>query len=107
MSAKRDALLQKVEQGERVAEIRDALGLSGEAFATLLQKRLHALGVGRNYDKFKVSRMESGGRKLTIEEAAVIADLDPSKRGAVWLVFGDKRIRGTLPRSKGGDAREA
>lgn len=95
LSEKRDAVLQRIDRGGRVASIREALDMTGEAFAKELSARMKAMGVPKRYDKGKVSLIESGTRKLTVEEAVIIADLDPRARGAVWLVFGERR-RGAL-----------
>lgn len=113
MAGKLDALRLKLEQGERVKRVRDALGQSQDAFAeTLGQAVQQAVGLKAQYGKSKLSKMEGGERKITAEEAVVIADLDPDKRGARWLVFGPKRQRGALlddPRKamgRGGDGRK-
>jgi hypothetical protein len=45
-----------------------------------------AVGKGR-YDSSKVSRIESGERKVSIEDAEVLAAVDPLKRGAAWVAF--------------------
>lgn len=41
------------------------------------------------YDSSKVSRIESGDRKVSIEDAEVLATVDPLKRGAAWVAFGE------------------
>jgi len=72
-----------------VAEVREALNVSGDDFAEAVEKRLRAYGVERRYDKAKISRIEGGSRDLTAEEAMVIAELDPQGRGPAWLTFGE------------------
>ena len=83
-------MIQRIRRAARVAEVREALGLSGEEFGKLLGKNLSALGWQAHYDKAKVSRIESALRDLTVEEAAVIARLDPKRRGMLWLAIGGK-----------------
>lgn len=91
MSSKLDALRRRLERGERVKEIRDGLELTGEEFAKLLAGRMAHYGAPAKYDRSKVSEMESGERKLTVEEAAVLVELDKRGRSSVWLVFGQRR----------------
>jgi len=80
-----------VERGERITLVRVAMGVNGDAFALVLEERLAAYGFPRHYDKAKISRIESGTRDLTCEEAAVIAGLDPERRGLLWLIFGKRK----------------
>jgi len=89
VSIKSELAIQRIRRGERVAAVREALGVSGEEFAEMLRRQLLAYGIDRKYDKAKVSRMESGRRDLLAEELAVIASVDPEKRGMLWLIFGD------------------
>lgn len=89
MSSKTVELVQRAERGARVANVREALALTGEEFAKRLNAAAKARGLRATYDKGKVSRMESGSRKLTAEEIAIVATLDPKERGVDWLVFGD------------------
>lgn len=64
--------------------------MNGDEFGALIQKHLRALGfTNARYDKAKVSRMESGARDLTLEEAAVIVALDPLDREMLWLALGE------------------
>lgn len=84
-----DSLIRRVEQGARVRQVREALGMTGDEFAAELTKWSRLFGVGTGYEKGKVSKIESGSRKLTIEEAAIISAIDRDERGAAWLIFGD------------------
>lgn len=78
------------EIGRRVYAIRLALGdgwknpMSQADFGALLTKR-----AGRTFDSAMVSRMENGDRTVSIEEAVIIAALDPKKRGFTWLAVGE------------------
>jgi transcriptional regulator with XRE-family HTH domain len=79
-------------RGVRVREVRDALGMSGDAFAA----RLMEIGAQMGHDgaiqldKTIVSNIENGKRQLSVEEAAAIIEIDPSRRPVQWLVFGKK-----------------
>ncbi len=100
MSTRADALIQKAERGERVARIREALGLTGEKFGELLTREARKRRMSATYDKGKVSRMESGERKVTVEEVAILTELDPERRPVAWLVFGEPKPRASEPRER-------
>jgi hypothetical protein len=83
--------------GERVYEVREALGtrrkpLSQDAFAALLT----AQG-GRTYYGSEFSLIERGAKALTLDDVAVIAAVDPQHRGKLWLAWGEA-IDSTLHR---------
>jgi hypothetical protein len=86
--------------GQRVYAVRLALGdgwktpLPQAEFAALL-----ADVSGRAYDSAMVSRMENGGRAVSIEEAEWVAALDPQSRGPAWLAFGEDIPTGARPNS--------
>lgn len=88
VSTKADALIRKAERGERVALIRHALEMTGDQFAVLIATRAAGYGLRVSYDKGKVSRLESGTRKVTVEEVAILTEIDPMCRSVAWLVFG-------------------
>jgi hypothetical protein len=88
LSAKVDAFRIRHERGARIKQVREALGMSGDGFAELLEECFRLLGFPASYNKSKVAKMEGGDRKLTVEEAAVIASVDPHTRGIDWLIFG-------------------
>lgn len=75
--------------GKRVYLIRLALGdgfkvpMPMAAFAALLTERS-----GVAYDSSMISRMESGDRKVTLEDAPRLAALDPEHRGPGWIAWG-------------------
>lgn len=89
MSTKSEWAIQRIRRGARVAEVREAMKVSGDEFAEKVEKGLRAYGVERRYDKAKISRIEGGSRDLTAEEVMVIAELDPHGRGPAWLTFGE------------------
>jgi transcriptional regulator with XRE-family HTH domain len=76
-------------RGYRVYLIREALGtrrdpMPMQAFAELIAKVS-----GVSYDKSTLSRLETGERKLSLEDIDAIAPIDPLKRGRSWLAWGD------------------
>jgi hypothetical protein len=68
--------------GWKVPESMEAFA---EAMTAVGRKRRPEL----RYDSSKVSRIESGDRKVSIEDAEVLAAVDPLKRGAAWVAFGN------------------
>lgn len=74
----------------RVYQIRLALGdgvrtpMPMDAFAALLNER----GETTRFDSSKVSRMETGERKVSIDDVPYIAAVDPKRRGRDWLAWG-------------------
>jgi hypothetical protein len=44
---------------------------------------------GHAYDVSALSRMETGKRKVSLEDVQAIAPLDPKGRGPAWLAFGE------------------
>lgn len=72
-------------RGHRVYLIREALGTRRDPlplpkFAELIQQTS-----GVVYDKSTLSRMETGERKVSLEDIEAIAPIDPLKRGKAWL----------------------
>lgn len=83
--------------GERVYEIREALGtrrrpLSQDAFAALLTKQ-----GGRTYYGSEFSLIEKNEKRLTLDDVAAIAALDPERRGKYWLAWGSDADETMLP----------
>lgn len=76
-------------RGHRVYLIREALGTRREPmplqrFADVIRETTGAV-----YDKATLSRMETGERKVSLEDIETIAQVDPLKRGKVWLAGWD------------------
>ena len=88
MSTEKVELVRRAERGERVRQIRAAAGLSGEALAAEMTRLARSFGMGAAFDGTKISRMESGQRELSAEEAALLTVIDPEGRSVVWLAFG-------------------
>jgi len=80
--------------GERVYEIRSALGpdsrheMPQREFAALVNQTAKRLKKDVSWTDSTVVRVEKNERRLQLEEAEVIATLDPQKRGAPWVAFG-------------------
>jgi transcriptional regulator with XRE-family HTH domain len=88
---------QDIARGRRLAEIREALGLTQDAMVPRLNVAAEALGLAVRYKYYTVSRMEAGS--LSFEDAAVWLSLDPERRGWEWFVFGaDHKRRKPVPR---------
>lgn len=84
-------------RGDRVEQIRTALGLNGDQFAAKINTWTHARGFDAGFDKSDVSRLESGKMTFFLAEiAAAIVALDPDERGIDWLVYGEGK-RGVRP----------
>lgn len=101
MSSKLDAIRQRLEWGERIKAVRESLSLSQEAFGALLAERLKRHGVSAAYPPAKISKLESGERKLSVEEAVILLDLGKGEFTGTWLVFGDAK-----PSHRRGEPRE-
>ncbi len=80
----------KATVGDRVREIREALDQKQPKFAQTLTAAAKRLGIDATYDNTQVSKMEVGRREVTLNDAAVIASVDPSKRGKAWLAWGER-----------------
>lgn len=71
--------------------MRERLELTGEAFARLLAEVARRRGWEAAYTKSKVSLMESERRDLSLEDVALLEDVDPDGRGWRWFAFGEAR----------------
>lgn len=72
--------LSQRDMAERMAEAAKALGLDGV-----------------RYDSSVVARIESGARRLTLDDVAVIAAVDPKRRGRAWLAWGEGAVIASDP----------
>lgn len=87
-------LIRQAERGQRVGDIIDATGFTGQRFADELNKLAQAYGYPKRYDASKISKMRKGvGRGLEIEEGALLTLLDPMERGIAWLAFGGPPVK--------------
>jgi len=75
--------------GERIYLIREALGTRRDPMPLEEFARLIVTRTGASYDKSILSRMETGDRKVTLEDIEALAAVDPLKRGRSWLAFGE------------------
>lgn len=80
--------------GDRVYQVRRALGpdarheLSQRAFADLLNRAARKARVDLSFTDSTITRIEKNERRLQLDEAELIASVDPLQRGKVWLAFG-------------------
>lgn len=77
-------------RGHRVYLIREALGTRRDAMPMPKFAKLIRETTGAVYDKSTLSRMETGERKVSLEDIEAIAPVDPLKRGKAWLAGWDK-----------------
>jgi hypothetical protein len=75
--------------GERIYLIREALGTRRDPMPLDKLAELIERTTGAVYDKSILSRMETGERKVSLDDVAVLASVDPLKRGKAWLAWGD------------------
>lgn len=76
--------------GDRIYLIREALQTRRDPLPLDKFAALIAATTGVVWDKSTLSRMETGDRKVLPEDVAVIAQVDPLKRGRSWLAWGDE-----------------
>ena len=78
--------------GKRVYLVRLARG-DGVKNPERLEDFASALSAlsGKRYDGSMISRMENGGRTVSIRESELIASLDPLRRSPAWVAFGDEK----------------
>lgn len=92
------------DRAKRVKAIRTALGLNQPAFAELLNDAARKAGLPAIYHNTKVSKMEIEGRKVSLDDAIVVAAVDPEQRGVYWLAGVRKlkshRVHSTVPSSR-------
>lgn len=86
------------EVGARILEIRTALGDTQEQFAERLKD------VGLVFHKTGISTMESGLRELPRNFMPRLAELDPKRRGLLWLAFGPLAVEEERQRLHDADA---
>lgn len=77
--------------GDRIYLIRRALGPNARTELPLREfGELLSRVSGQNYDASELSKMERGKRGISLDDVAVIASVDPLRRGPGWLAFGEK-----------------
>lgn len=65
-------------------------------FAAKLTEAAERLGLELRYTQDMVSKMENGGRTIFIEDVAVVASIDPQRRGKLWLAW-NETVDPTMP----------
>jgi transcriptional regulator with XRE-family HTH domain len=93
VSTEKVELVRRAERGARVEEIRKSAEMTGESMAAELNRLAEAHGLPMRYDGSKISRMESGERKISLEDGALLTLIDPEDRGVAWLAFGPPAVR--------------
>lgn len=73
--------------GDRVRAVREARQEKQPEFAAAMTRAAKRLKLKDRYDNSTVSKMESGMRRVTLEDVAVVASLDPDRRGVLWLAW--------------------
>lgn len=68
--------------------IREARGEKQPEFAAALNAAAVRLGVQARYDGTTVSKIETGMRRVTLEDIELVAAIDPEQRGREWLGWG-------------------
>lgn len=79
------------QRGERLVQIRDALGVTQEAVVAILNDAAQNLGLPARYKYYTVSRMESGS--MSFEDAATWLAIAPPSMGCTWEWFALGRPR--------------
>lgn len=87
-------------RGDRVKAIRELLGLKQPEFAARLNEAAERLKLPAIYHNTKVSKMETGSRGVDLNDAYVVAALDPENRGTDWITFGTRRKHTGGPRKR-------
>lgn len=77
-----------IERGLRLRAIRDELEMTQEELAVALTGAAKRLGLPLRYDGLDVSKRETARKTLDPEDYAVIALIDPQRRGWLWVAFG-------------------
>lgn len=80
-------------RGDRVKAIREELGLIQEKFAAVLNDAARGLRLPAIYHTSKVSKMETGNRGVSLDDAYVVAAVDPQHRGVEWITFGVQGVK--------------
>lgn len=81
-------------RGDRVNQIREALGLKRKDFAKVLAAKAVDLQLteGGEWTETRVSRLILGRQPMSLDDAAVVVAVDPHKKAPRWgwFVFGDE-----------------
>lgn len=100
-------------RGERVDQIRQALGLTRDEFAGALAAKAAELRItGGKWSPSRVSKLILGRQPISLDDAAVVVAIDPHTKAPRWdwFVYGDSfEIGQRIPdtRKKGGRAKAA
>lgn len=83
-------LSDRVSRGKRVQEIQRDCGFDENniGFARLLNESAERLGLEPAWHPTRLSKVRNGTQDLSVEDATVIAYVDPQQRGWTWISFG-------------------
>jgi hypothetical protein len=86
-------------RGERVDQIRKALGVNREEFAELVAAKAAELGVatGGKWTPTRVSKLILGRQPISLDDAVAVIALDPEERGWLWFAFGERKANRLVP----------
>jgi hypothetical protein len=77
----------RVSRGKRVQAIQEELKEGNEPFAERLNRAASELGLDASWNPTRVSKVRSGLQDLSIEDATVLARVDPQQRGWTWVSY--------------------
>lgn len=75
-------------RGERVRQVQAATGLDGKAFVVRLQQATDYLGLSTRWYEKRLSTIATGKQDLSLEDIAVLEEVDPLGRSWHWIAFG-------------------
>lgn len=69
--------------------IRDASGMQPKDFAAQMVVVAKRLGLESSYSDTKLSKLVNGRQDVSLDDAIVLAHLDPEHRGVEWIALGE------------------
>lgn len=69
----------------RIIQVREAAGMDQRAFVDALNAAARGIGLPAIYDIVKVSKIENSKRDVSLDDAILVADVDPHRRSVRWL----------------------
>lgn len=79
--------------GSRLREVREATRLTVEAFVDRLNTLSTALfgAAGPAFQQGRISKLELGSQRASLEDIAIYAAIDPKHRGKLWLAWDETK----------------
>lgn len=78
----------KTGRAQRYRSVREALDLTQEEFADLLNDAARVLSLEASYRSGDISPRENGRKELEVEDYVLASYLDPGKHSWSWFAFG-------------------